>query len=169
MDHIITNSEYVLHKYLVNNMIDWQIPTTNFEYPLSSCDLTEKLRSQTTTYRVFQATINCTIRKYLNLLVLILMQWGDSSKRRNDVKRTSKILRYLIKHRFDVVSTSFWHHSDIILMFRRIPEYLIILGNWDMLYKNEYIYTQWQEKTFQIVSQFVKAPLKCIHGSTIHT
>ena len=54
-------------------------------------------------------------------------------------------------------------------MFRRIPEYLIILGNWDMLYKNEYIYTQWQEKTFQIVSQFVKAPLKYINGSTIYT
>ena len=33
--------------------------------------------------------------------------WGDSFKSRNDVKRTSKILRYLIKHCFDVVSTSF--------------------------------------------------------------
>ena len=32
---------------------------------------------------------------------------GDSSKRRNDVERTSKILCYLIKRRLDVVSTSF--------------------------------------------------------------
>ena len=38
--------------------------------------------------------------------------WGDSSKRRNDVKRTSKILRYLIKLCFDVISTSLRHLEE---------------------------------------------------------
>ena len=36
---------------------------------------------------------------------------GDSSKRR-DVERTLKILRYFIKRRFDVVSTSFQHLEE---------------------------------------------------------
>ena len=33
-------------------------------------------------------------------------KWGDSSKCQNDVERMLKILRYLIKRRFHVVSTS---------------------------------------------------------------
>ena len=63
------NSEYVLHKYLVNNMIDWQIPGTNFEYPLSSCDLTEKLRSQTTTYQLSKQPLIVLLETLINIFL----------------------------------------------------------------------------------------------------
>ena len=41
-----------------------------------------------------------------------IAQRGDSSKRRNDVKRTLKILHDLLRRRFDIILTSFRHLEE---------------------------------------------------------